>query len=176
MKNIFIFFSALFIVSCGPVVKTIVQTDACTNPPVNETIDGCAVSIPNIFTPNADGINDLFLPVIGCELDVFSMKIMDGDKEIFSSSDINQARWDGTFEGEVYLGFLSYTIGGVFKDSGAPFSFDGFIASVPYDFSGQTNRHVYELENCESCVFADQLTGTGAINPTNEPQDFLCED
>ncbi|MEM7373467.1 MAG: hypothetical protein AAF587_32875 [Bacteroidota bacterium] len=175
MNKLF-FFCLFFLFACKPVVKNIVQADACTNPAVNELIDSCAVSIPNIFTPNGDGINDVFLPVIACELDVFSMKVQDGDKVLFSSDDIGQASWNGTFEEEVYLGFLSYTIGGVFKDSGTAFSFEGFVASVPYDITGQTNRDVYELENCEACVFADQLTGVGVLNPTNEPQDFLCED
>lgn len=57
--------------------------------------------MPNVFTPNADGLNDRFLPkynpaVIGS----FNMLIFNKwGEQIFSTNDITQG-WDGTFKGE----------------------------------------------------------------------------
>lgn len=59
------------------------------------------VEIPNAFTPDDDGVNDTFGPVMpeGLEM-VSSMKIFDrwGEK-VFESSG-NNARWDGTIRGK----------------------------------------------------------------------------
>ncbi len=59
------------------------------------------IEIPNAFTPDDDGVNDTFEPVMpeGLEM-VSSMKIFDrwGEK-VFESSG-NNARWDGRIRGE----------------------------------------------------------------------------
>lgn len=54
--------------------------------------------IPNAFTPNGNGTNDVFTPV-GLELFEFNMMIFDrwGEK-IFESSGLNQG-WDGKYKG-----------------------------------------------------------------------------
>ena len=58
-----------------------------------------AAYIPNAFTPNGDGLNDTFYPVLRgvktCELQIFDR----WGEVIFSSTSPEQA-WDGTFKGE----------------------------------------------------------------------------
>ncbi len=58
------------------------------------------IYIPNIFTPNGDGLNDVFL-VYGTGLSNFEMIIYDrwGEK-LFQSKDQLQG-WDGTYKGEL---------------------------------------------------------------------------
>lgn len=54
--------------------------------------------VPNAFTPNADGLNDIFMPAMYGEFTLFHFLIFDRWGElIFESSDPNQG-WDGTYE------------------------------------------------------------------------------
>jgi gliding motility-associated-like protein len=70
-----------------------------------------AVFVPNLFTPNANGRNDV-LKVLGPGVDnVLNFRIYDRwGKLLFESNDI-QRGWDGTFEGQplkpgVYLYYV----------------------------------------------------------------------
>jgi len=62
------------------------------------------VFIPNAFTPNMDGMNDVFKPVIsGDEIEFYELLIMNRTgKEMFSSSDPSEV-WDGTAPGTNYI-------------------------------------------------------------------------
>jgi len=56
----------------------------------------CQVYVPNSFTPNGDGINDLFKPSISCELQFYEILIFDRwGREVFKSNDPKLA-WSGT--------------------------------------------------------------------------------
>jgi gliding motility-associated-like protein len=80
-----------------------------TETPVQRTIDVDQINEPiekhytlvdpvNIFTPNSDGVNDIFeLPSSG--LDAFSIVVLDGrNKAVFTSTDPD-FKWDGTLSG-----------------------------------------------------------------------------
>lgn len=59
------------------------------------------VHVPNAFTPNGDGLNDVFFAESNMELDYFEMTIYtaDGRQMLFSSKNINQG-WNGTYRGQ----------------------------------------------------------------------------
>ncbi len=62
--------------------------------------DTYIVNIPNAFSPNGDGLNDIFIPVgYGTDATGYSFRIFDrwGD-QIFSTSDFKQG-WNGTVNG-----------------------------------------------------------------------------
>lgn len=71
---------------CGASFFTVkVGTKDCT----------CLVYVPNAFTPNGDGLNDLFIPEIQCEPEFFELVIFNRwGREVFSSTDIKN-RWNG---------------------------------------------------------------------------------
>jgi gliding motility-associated-like protein len=56
--------------------------------------------MPNVFTPNADGLNDIFLPVYKLDIDItFQMLIFNKwGEQIFSTNEISKG-WDGTYKG-----------------------------------------------------------------------------
>ena len=62
------------------------------------------VYVPNAFSPNFDGTNDVFKPVIsGPELEFYELIVLDRlGKEVFHSSDPNEV-WNGSINGGDYL-------------------------------------------------------------------------
>ena len=82
----------------------------------NET---CELFVPNVFSPNNDGINDLFGPISDCEPEVYLFRIYNRwGSLIYETSDFS-APWDGTFNA---------------KQVGT----DVFIWSLKYQFAGQS--------------------------------------
>jgi gliding motility-associated-like protein len=58
-----------------------------------------AAYIPNAFTPNGDGLNDTFYPVMR-GVKKFELQIFDRWGEIIFSSNSTEHVWDGTFKGQ----------------------------------------------------------------------------
>jgi gliding motility-associated-like protein len=89
--------------SSGIYALTVVDTYGCAG---NDTITighkDCAVGfhMPNMFTPNGDGINDRIHPLIDGPVESYSFSIFDrwGNK-VFSASEIHEA-WDGVYKGQ----------------------------------------------------------------------------
>lgn len=85
-----------------PVVLIGTTTQGCADTAVKflEIRDDFNVFIPNSFTPNGDGLNDVFqLKGAGIKSDNFTMDIIDRKGQtIYSTRDLN-AGWDGTYKG-----------------------------------------------------------------------------
>jgi gliding motility-associated-like protein len=96
---------------------------------VSTTIDGCsvtdtfeiddqlcfrAIEMPNVFSPNGDGINDLFIPILQGGIKSAQLAIYNRwGNHIFSTSNLYQG-WDGTIEDSkspegVYFWTLNFT-------------------------------------------------------------------
>ena len=76
--------------------------------------DCCRFYIPNVFTPNFDGINDefsVFFSSESCNVTSFSLKIFDRWGEaVFETSDPNES-WDGFFLGQqAHLGVYAWIV------------------------------------------------------------------
>jgi gliding motility-associated-like protein len=76
---------------CGTVTKVItVKSENCN----------CTLSVPSAFTPNHDGVNDLFMPVnkcIGDDINNYELRIFNRwGQLIFDSHNISFG-WDGTY-------------------------------------------------------------------------------
>lgn len=69
------------------------------------------VNFPNSFSPNGDGINDYFKPLINCPANFYEFKVFTRwGKEIFNSNSSNII-WDGTQNGiKMNLGVYFYTL------------------------------------------------------------------
>ncbi|HET9824997.1 MAG TPA: gliding motility-associated C-terminal domain-containing protein, partial [Chitinophagaceae bacterium] len=80
---------------------------------VEQKCEDCAPSLPNAFTPNGDGHNDIFRPKLFCNISEFDLQVFDrwGEKVFESHNAANG--WDGTFSGSkmvtgVYVYLLQY--------------------------------------------------------------------
>lgn len=76
----------------------------------------CTIWIPNSFSPNNDGINDVFRFITACDIDNVQLEIYTrwGEK-LFDSRESNLDYWDGIYQNSmscsgVYLFFLRYSI------------------------------------------------------------------
>ncbi|HLP74270.1 MAG TPA: gliding motility-associated C-terminal domain-containing protein [Bacteroidales bacterium] len=80
-----------------------ISSEACFSP-------GETVTVPNLFTPNNDLLNDLFRPVMSFTPSAYHLVISDRDgKVLFESGDFNES-WDGSDAVQgVYLWTLRVT-------------------------------------------------------------------
>jgi gliding motility-associated-like protein len=151
--------------ACG---KSTVKKHGCEDAPLTG-----ALCLPNVFTPNSDGINDtLFVrhssgyPVI----DTMEFRVFDGTGSIlFYSSDINQG-WDGSFNNKKKTGVYSVELTATLI-GGTTIEYNGTITCLTDGVSD------YVVENCTQCSFDNQFDGAGGFNntlPTGESSG-LCE-
>lgn len=75
--------------------------------------NACNYYIPNAFSPNGDGKNDFFKPIIKCDFNEYSLKIFNRWGElVYHSVNINNA-WNGHYKNKeceigTYYYFLTY--------------------------------------------------------------------
>lgn len=103
-KNItlfLLFISIVLIWSCRKSKLTNNLCD-CANSKVLETIDTVTLKIPNIFTPNADGVNDYWFVTNLMYFQNVKLKIKENGllkKTVFESNNYTN-NWDGTNDGK----------------------------------------------------------------------------
>ncbi len=74
---------------------------------------GPQIFVPNVFTPNYDGLNDGFQAYsIVANLDLYTLKVFDRWGGLKFHTNIQDASWNGEFKGEicnkgVYVYFIS---------------------------------------------------------------------
>lgn len=74
------------------------STDTIT---VSQTKCHCTLYVPNAFTPNQDGLNDLFKPLYHCEIGEYSFRIFNRWGELLYESADPAEGWNGLYKGHV---------------------------------------------------------------------------
>ncbi len=88
---------------------------------INRISCSCRVDVPTAFSPNYDGHNDVFSPVIenGCIVSSYVLNIYNRWGQLVFTSGSPEAGWDGTFRGApADIGTYFYTVqfnGSVYK-------------------------------------------------------------
>lgn len=81
-----------------------------------ERVDcSCQLYLPNSFTPDGDGVNDLWGPEIACDLEDLTLMVFDRWGELLQTLTGQDLRWDGRYGGGpcpegVYPYKLRYTV------------------------------------------------------------------
>lgn len=75
------------------------------------------VEVPNVFTPNGDGINELFTTISIVPVDIRAIRIWNRWGKLVYDNDDNEGAWDGTLNDEaaasdVYIYEILYSIEG----------------------------------------------------------------
>lgn len=85
--------------------------DGCRDTLCQEILVDAEITMPNAFTPNQDGLNDIFAPVFHQGINGYYLVIFNRWGEmIFQSNDPNEG-WDGTYRGkESELGTYIWTL------------------------------------------------------------------
>ncbi len=103
-------------------VATSSDSYACTDSAiVMLTVEANYIGIPNAFTPNADGLNDIFRPVGITANEVVDFKVYNRfGGLVYQGKDLNNGGWDGTLNGiaqprGVYIYTLVYKANNVEK-------------------------------------------------------------
>jgi gliding motility-associated-like protein len=111
-------FAASVTNDCGVITDSLlVHYQAC----------GCIVYAPDIFTPNEDGHNDVFEPLVGCpEVTITKLAIYNRWGELVFQTSTTPFRWEGKYNGEYcpsnsYVWKVDYTLNkrGVVSDERA---------------------------------------------------------
>ncbi|MCI5082051.1 MAG: gliding motility-associated C-terminal domain-containing protein [Saprospiraceae bacterium] len=85
--------------------------------------EACSLYVPNIFSPNDDGINDLFQPATNCALRSYQMKVFSRwGRQVFESRRLEDG-WNGKANGaklpaETYVYYIQYS----FEESDSTFT------------------------------------------------------
>ncbi|MCB0558904.1 MAG: gliding motility-associated C-terminal domain-containing protein [Lewinellaceae bacterium] len=101
-----------------PGTYTVLVANPCEAAPLSIRVgacERCKAYVPNAFSPNNDGRNDLFQPYTNCPVEAFSLKVFNRwGAIVYESTSINEG-WDGTFNGQavgtdVYIYSLQITV------------------------------------------------------------------
>jgi gliding motility-associated-like protein len=55
----------------------------------------CDFEVPNVFTPNSDGVNDYFYPIVKCQLLFYKMSIYNRWGDLIYNTNQPLVQWDG---------------------------------------------------------------------------------
>ncbi|WP_343631676.1 gliding motility-associated C-terminal domain-containing protein [Fluviicola sp.] len=102
--------TAIVNLSCG--TDTLTETITVVPCETPETLT-CELEVPNIFTPNADGINDHFAPNSNCLFDQYDFFIVNRWGELVFTASGQTDKWDGKYNGTncsegVYFYVINY--------------------------------------------------------------------
>ncbi len=157
-------------VSCNDDDNNTAQTKDCCTSETEFTVGNGKIYIPNIFTPNGDGINDIFLPFASPEIDrlfIFEIKDLNGKVLIsYSAIEPNDIvfSWNESKPG-FYIGKFQYLV--MARSTSGDFRTISGIAC--------SQISAFETEDCQNCHYPNQYDGAGGFCKTCDSFETLCQ-
>ena len=106
--------------------ETVLENKDCTPVDPPDELD-CKFMIPNVFTPNGDGINDEFKVYADCTFQSYHMKVFNRWGALVFETDVADKPWNGTFKpgapgiSGVYVYYVSFSFeegGKIYQEKG----------------------------------------------------------
>lgn len=126
------------------------------------TSDTFLLEIPQAFTPNGDGLNELFFPV-GKGFVVNSIQIKRGLTTVFESENHLEYFWDGSGAKD---GRYNYTME-MTTDGGTDITVKGDVCIMRFGEEGNKLPEIEEAEICD-CLTADMINATTGISGSTD--------
>lgn len=162
--------------------KQKIKKKGCSDPPIYEVLDElnvifedsipCIIALPNVFTPNFDGINDQLGIITSCGLDSYSIEVRKGTTSVFKSNSVTE-RWDGVHNGVVQSGVMKYTITINFR--GETSTYEGRVISLITD-NGVNDGEEYTINDCDKCLMESQFSINGFDSNLPNGEADMCSD
>jgi gliding motility-associated-like protein len=149
--------------------KSAIKRKGCSDPPLTGIL-----CIPNIYTPNGDGVNDVLYVRCSDPSQItafqFTIKTTGGifNHEVFSTTDIIVG-WDGTYKGKkVKSGIYQYEVFAILNTA-ETIEVKGKVACLVPEFGSET---MYKINDCSDCRYDTQydpgISGFDESLPSNE--------
>ncbi|MEM6632284.1 MAG: gliding motility-associated C-terminal domain-containing protein, partial [Bacteroidota bacterium] len=79
---------------------TVIATNRCASAQASMSLMvedcTCQLLLPNVFTPNQDGLHEQFFPELDCEVETYSLEVFDRWGHVLFTSEDPTLGWDGT--------------------------------------------------------------------------------
>jgi CHU_C Type IX secretion signal domain len=184
MKNLLyaLFVAGIFanLSSCNaqddPKVTIVKEYESCCGlEPVTYKSGVMQAYFPNVFTPNGDGINDLFYPIFNDKVaQAVGFTISDTsnityfDRPVFIPSDLKNYAWDGKDkQGKPYKGVFRYQIS-ITSADGQTYYIDGKACSIVCG----PDAAVFKTK--DGCYYSTQATPTGTVDKSLPNKESDC--
>lgn len=170
--------------SHNPELKPEFHQGCCGTKSVEFFIKNAKIYIPNVFTPNGDGINDVFYPHFNediVNIESFTILTPGNDTTLFYSRGIDlkdpkKFAWDGVNYdnradfGKPYIGKFNYALAIVAKDG------TGFIKSL---INGEgcvirCNKAAKIFKTKEGCYYSEQVGENSILDKTKSNKENSC--
>lgn len=144
----------------------------CGNPVLEVELGAARLYIPNMFTPNNDGINDIFYPFANAEVEeIETFRIYENGKVVYAFPNFPPNNpifgWDGKVDGTIKQGVYDYEVT-LITTIGESATYFGKVCNY------QCTDGIFPVDQAPNCGFGVQHNGEGEFDPTVSPLEDSC--